>query len=52
MLATKDYDLLLYFQYPELSNFTTEELAYLMESYHFEILPCGEYRLFLFYLNE
>jgi hypothetical protein len=51
-LEEKNYDLLLYFQYPELSNFTPEELAYLMHSYRFEILPCGEYRLFLFYLNE
>jgi hypothetical protein len=51
-LAEKQYDLLVYFQYPELSNFTTEELAYLMRSYRFEILSCGEYPLFLFYLSE
>jgi hypothetical protein len=51
-LEKKQYDLLLYFEYPELSNFMPEELAYLMQSYSFEILPCGEYRLFLFYLKE
>jgi hypothetical protein len=51
-LAEKQYDLLVYFQYPELSNFTTEELAYLMRIYRFEILSCGEYPLFLFYLSE
>jgi len=50
-LEKKQYDLLLYFEYPELSNFKPEELAYLMQNYPFEILPCGEYRLFLFYLK-
>jgi hypothetical protein len=50
-LEKKKYDSLLYFEYPELSDFEPEELDYLMKSYRFEILPCGEYRLFLFYLN-
>ena len=50
-LEKKKYDLLLYFEYPELSNFEPEELDYLMRSYRFEILLAGEYRLFIFYLN-
>jgi hypothetical protein len=50
-LEKKKCDLLLYFEYTELSDFEPEELEYLMKIYRFEILPCGEYRLFLFYLN-
>ena len=50
-LEEKKYDLLLYFEYPELSDFEPEELEYLMKSYRFEVLLSGEYRLFLFYLN-
>jgi len=51
-LAKKNYDLLLYFQYPELSNFNSEELSYLKQSYRFEIFSCGDYPLFLFYLDS
>lgn len=50
-LEKKKCDLLLYFEYPELSEFEPEELEYLVKSYRFEIQLCNEYRLFLFYLN-
>jgi hypothetical protein len=51
-LEEKNYDLLVYFEYPELSNFDPEELAYLKLTYRFEIMLCGDYNLFLFYLHE
>jgi hypothetical protein len=51
-LEEKDYDLLVYFEYPELSNFDLAELDYLKMTYSFEIMLCGDYNLFLFYLNE
>ncbi|MCW4000031.1 MAG: glycosyltransferase family 39 protein [Candidatus Bathyarchaeota archaeon] len=50
-LKEKDYDLFLYFQYPELSNLNPAELAYLMENYRYETMPCGDYYLYLFYLK-
>jgi hypothetical protein len=50
-LDEKNCDLLLYFQYPEISNFSQAELTYLMQNYRFEILSCGGYNLFLFNLH-
>ncbi len=50
-LAEKNCNILLYFQYPELSSFTPAELAYLMQNYRYEILPCGGYNMTLFYLH-
>jgi hypothetical protein len=51
-LEKKQYDLLLYFEYPEIDAFTPEELSYLSQSFSYVVLSCGEYRLFLFFLNE
>ncbi len=50
-LKRKNYDLLVYFQYPELSNFTPAELAYLLQNYPSEISSCGHYSLYVFYLK-
>ena len=50
-LEKKNYDLLVYFEYPELSNFDLAELEYLKLTYSFEIMLCGDYNLFLFHLD-
>ena len=50
-LDVKNCDLLLYFQYPEISNFNQAELTYLMQNYRFEIMSCGGYNLYIFRLH-